>query len=460
MSDGVVVVAGIFPVGSVVTLTKVPADAQRSEGGEEVGRRIVDTDGNVGWDALEIGGQYLVDGYVEGFPVTVRTKATDVSEPSNELSQAPSQPVPQMIGSQEDPPADPLPEPPATPEGADPLPEGVPDGVSIAQIGAVTYYQHVGSQDEAASIDGSKWVETGLQEPPVTPAEGDPLPAVPLYAWKGEGEPDLNVDEAGEPEWQAYEGPTEPVSDAPPSAATPSEEESKVAAGSPVGTVTLEPSPPADAPAAPEPGPAVDPAEAPGAAPVAGGETAPPADPATSADVPPAPESTPPAEAEPPADPQNAGPVPSESAGTGDQAGAPSEPATDAQGQPAATPDAGVIDGASTSTNVGPSESPSTSGDAPVDAPADAPVDSGAPGGDVAPVPEEGAAVAAEPEAAPAVEEAAPAADAPPADGGSTPTPLEQLVAQAESLGVANAASLDEDGLRAAIGQAGAAPVV
>lgn len=440
MSDGVVVVAGIFPQGSVVTLTKVANEGvQRSEGGEEVGRRQVDADGNVGWDGLEVGACYLVDGYAEGYPVTVRAKATDVAEQSNDLSQAPPAPPPVTIGTQQAPAPVVLPEP-----SAEELPVGVPDGVSISQVGAKTYYLHVGTGE----INATGWAESGLQEPAVIPAEGDTLPPEPLYVWTGDDEPDLGVED-GKAEWEAYEGPTEPVGtsveDSSLTAAAPEpvaepqqpqglpedapippqphpESELSVTTGAstttsvepvqeaaaveptPVGATDTSPAgsestpvpqdggaPPADAPAAPPAGPAADvPADSP---------AQPAPDPAAQPPV----SDAPPAQSDAPAP----GPEPtaSESSGTGDQAG-------------------GAVESAPSADTVPPAETPATSGAA----------DAGT-----------GPASAATDQAA--------SSDA------ASNSARDQLVAQAEGLGVANAATLTESDLRAQIVEHAGTPV-
>lgn len=162
--SGIVVVAGVFQPGSVVTLWAVPDErVLRPEGHDEIGKRIVDDAGNVGWDELAIGGRFLVTGYVNGLYVIVRARAVDGQAPDTELLQAPVQPTPQTVGTQE---SKLPPEPPAPPENAEQLPVGLPDGVKSNVLGeaAPGAAQAPPSEPEPAPL------------PPASPA-AEPAPA-------------------------------------------------------------------------------------------------------------------------------------------------------------------------------------------------------------------------------------------------------------------------------------------
>lgn len=122
---GVVVIAGVYPPGSVVGLYRLADERVLApSGGELVGRAIVDEASIVGWDGLETGFKYVSEGYVAGNYVTVRATATDAEAPSMELAQPPLLTKAGSIGTQEDPPVAELPAPPDPELG---LPTGAPD---------------------------------------------------------------------------------------------------------------------------------------------------------------------------------------------------------------------------------------------------------------------------------------------------------------------------------------------
>lgn len=108
--DCVVVVAGVFTPGSVVRLFAVADESVlRVEGKDAVASRIVDGAGNVGFDGLEVGGRYFVEGYVAGSYTLVRVRGVDAAAPDSELQQAPIRAVPQPVGTQEAKIVDPAP---------------------------------------------------------------------------------------------------------------------------------------------------------------------------------------------------------------------------------------------------------------------------------------------------------------------------------------------------------------
>lgn len=343
MADGVVVIAGLFQPGSVVTLTRTAQDVFRAEGGVEVSKRIVDDNGLVGWDELDVGAQYVASGYVNGWPVEQPVKATDAEHQSNDLNQAPPVDKPASIGTQEEPPAEVAPLPPAPVEGEAPIETGVPEGVSVSQIGAITYYI---CRVSGASSEG--FAASGLQAPAEEGADGTKVPARPLYVH--DGEVDLS---AGE--WEGYAGPTEPLG-------TGLEE----SVFSPPPPVSEEPPPEADVPPVTEPVPS----ESAGTGEAAGAPSEPPAPsptpPVDPALEPPQPATVADVEAlSEPAPAEPAVPSPAESA---------AEPATDggiaeaspapAQGEVAAAPVEPAADGSAAAPE--PEPAPEASTEAPV----------------------------------------------------------------------------------------------
>lgn len=127
--SGIALVAGIFQPKSVVGIYDVPDETVlRAEPYQLVENRVVDDAGNVGFDGLEVGGRYFVQGYVEGRPVSVRVTALDSEAPEAEpLGQPPISPTPQNVGTQEE--LQPGPDPHPAPED---LEVGVPEAVAAA----------------------------------------------------------------------------------------------------------------------------------------------------------------------------------------------------------------------------------------------------------------------------------------------------------------------------------------
>lgn len=200
--SGVVVVAGVFPPGSVVTLIQVPDETVlRPEGHDTVGTRLVDEFGNVGFDGLTIGDRFFARGYVNGNYTLVRCRAVDADAPDSELIQPPIGPSPQNVGTQEARVVDPAPEAPAGLETG--VPEAAAGALSIVgqePVKAQALYLHVG-QD---AIDPSGWVESGYQTVATVAADGSTIASEPLYR------PLEDVSAVG-PDWQHYEGPSELV---------------------------------------------------------------------------------------------------------------------------------------------------------------------------------------------------------------------------------------------------------
>jgi len=127
--EGCVVVAGVFPAGTVCTLVKVPDETVlRSEGGEVKGVRTADASGLVGFDGMGPGDCFFVTGYVNGEYLEVRAKGRTAQEVNEFLSQPPVQPSLVVVGTQQEtlketPPAE-------RPE----LASGVPASVTVELV--------------------------------------------------------------------------------------------------------------------------------------------------------------------------------------------------------------------------------------------------------------------------------------------------------------------------------------
>jgi len=161
---GVAVVAGIFPPASVVVLRRVTSEAVlRPEGGEEIERRLVDENGNVGFSGLIAGERYFASGYVDGFPIDVRCRAVDSEAPDSELAQAPIKAaVPKTGYDSTNAPAP----PPAAPDEA--LEAGVP-----VQAQALVAAEVSAPVEEAPAVT----IALAAESAEVPPAEEAPPPA-------------------------------------------------------------------------------------------------------------------------------------------------------------------------------------------------------------------------------------------------------------------------------------------
>jgi hypothetical protein len=277
--DGVVLVAGVFQPGSVVTLSQVEDEAVlRPEAHQAVGRRLVDENGNVGFDGLEVGARYFASGYVNGVYVLVRLIGVEAGAPSSELQQAPIAASPQPVGTQEKVQPDPAPAAPSTP-----LPVGVPAAADPAdsstevegwdpgaEAGRVFYLPPEGLED----WDVDAWRLSGRQTVPRLVEEGgEQVTVEPALLYEFIANPEDVTPGAG---WTVYHGVTELVpaaageSDVPP-AVTPD----PAAGSAPEGAEARagDPAPAADpaaaaadpAPAATDGAPAADPPAADGA---------------------------------------------------------------------------------------------------------------------------------------------------------------------------------------------------
>jgi nicotinate-nucleotide--dimethylbenzimidazole phosphoribosyltransferase len=235
--EGVAVIAGIFPPGSVVRLTHVPDETVlRPEGGDEVERRIVDDNGNVGFADLEVGERYFASGYVSGFPVDVRVTGTDVNDVGN-FTQPPVQSTLPAIGTQQEKQE---PERPAVPDES--LEVGVPEA-ALAQLPP----DAVGGAPAATLPEGPDAAPS--QQPP--PPEQGALPPTQLQNEEAA---------AAAREAEASSQPESPASSAPEGEAAPAE--------APAGEV-----PPEDVPQGQEPIPGTataEPEPEPGGEPIAG----------------------------------------------------------------------------------------------------------------------------------------------------------------------------------------------
>jgi hypothetical protein len=99
-SSGQVTLRGRFPVGSVVTLTKVAGEhVLRPEGGEEVEvKTVTEEDGapRVGYvrfsKGVEVGARYFIHGLVDGRPLEVRARGRAKDDPNEVFEQPPIAP--------------------------------------------------------------------------------------------------------------------------------------------------------------------------------------------------------------------------------------------------------------------------------------------------------------------------------------------------------------------------------
>lgn len=91
--QGQVTLRGRFRPGTVVSLVKVAGPhTLRSEGGEEVNRKVVSAGGDIQFTGLEVDGRYLAVGLLDGHPLEVRLRARTADYDSEVLSQPPIQP--------------------------------------------------------------------------------------------------------------------------------------------------------------------------------------------------------------------------------------------------------------------------------------------------------------------------------------------------------------------------------
>lgn len=216
--EGCVVVAGIFPAGTVCRCVSVVGpEVQRPENGFLVGVRTVDDAGFVGFSGLEVGASYFVSGYTAEGPVDVRVKGHTLTELNEFLSQAPVQAQTQAVGhleqsistgasvaGAENPP-------PAVSDLPSGVPAdvaaaaGLPTGVEAQEVPTLPrgrFYAYTGPEPEPTSVDAPVgWVKTDKQAPSVPGS-----PAQHLWEWTGDG--DVPVSEL----WSLYEGPLEDVS--------------------------------------------------------------------------------------------------------------------------------------------------------------------------------------------------------------------------------------------------------
>ena len=117
---GFVVLAGLFEPDTAVGLFEVAGpEVLRVDGGApEVGRRLTDVTGSVGFDGLEDGVRFIARGVLNGLGLEVRCRSLTSTEGS-ELAQPPVAETPQAVGTQERVEAEP--------------PNGLPD--AILQVG-------------------------------------------------------------------------------------------------------------------------------------------------------------------------------------------------------------------------------------------------------------------------------------------------------------------------------------
>jgi hypothetical protein len=212
--EGCVVVAGIFPTGTVCRCVKAAGpEVLRPEGGELMDTRTVDDAGFVGFVGLEVGSSYFVSAYVNGEPVDIRVKGRTVTDLNEFLSQAPVDEVVPAVGVSET--KVPVGTSVADAENAPPidrpdLESGVPlavaDATSLPTGGDATvlpreaFYVYTGLGPEPRPVDvAPDWVLSD-RFVPATPGATE---ALPLWEWRGEGTPPVGSI------WRMYEGPIE-----------------------------------------------------------------------------------------------------------------------------------------------------------------------------------------------------------------------------------------------------------
>lgn len=162
VGNGIVVVVGMFDPGDIVSLVERGENEVRAGGnGAEVGKRVVDSDGQVGFAGLTPGGLFFAVGYCSGRYLEVRCVAQDPSS-SVTLLQPTAQPTPTLLGA-----GQPAPVAPSAPPPED-LGVGLPDGV---QSPLLTPGNAVAEATPAA--DGSP---AESQDAPVDPAPVEPDP--------------------------------------------------------------------------------------------------------------------------------------------------------------------------------------------------------------------------------------------------------------------------------------------
>jgi hypothetical protein len=121
--------AGLFEAGTAVSLYAVADEAVLRVGAsaELVGRRLVDSKGNVGFDGLEDAARFIASGHGAGESAWLEVRCRSLREDeASELAQPPIAAVTPLVGTQEAPLDEPAPgEPSAI------LQIGVPDGVPV-----------------------------------------------------------------------------------------------------------------------------------------------------------------------------------------------------------------------------------------------------------------------------------------------------------------------------------------
>lgn len=98
---GYLVLAGLFEPGTQVKLFEIDDGTLRvGAGALEVGHRLTDAAGSVGFDGVTAGQRFLAQGVQFGGPQEVRCVGLAAGD-VNEIAQAPIASVPQNMGTQE-----------------------------------------------------------------------------------------------------------------------------------------------------------------------------------------------------------------------------------------------------------------------------------------------------------------------------------------------------------------------
>lgn len=408
---GIVVICGQFEPGSIVKLYKVNSDRDlRVEGNEVVGQRIVDYNEEVGFSGLEPGQRYIAAGYSRGRYEEVRCVGHD---PDDEVAllQPPLQQSPITLGTQQTPILD---APAAQSEAASDLGVGLPVGVTSPLLSDRTTEASPQAGADATVTPGD--IEGALVGDAATQALSDREPGQTADEHLAQEAAALQAQQDAEAKAAEAADEVKAAQDAQDAADTAEAEQKAL-------TEREE----AEAAQAKADGEAKAAAEQVEASAKAAQEAAP------------VDESNPPA-------PDAGTPDASESSGTGQANGGADEQEPKTTGgvttsvEATSTLPGGVtFEGGGSSSETSPPATPSEPADTPVEqTPSDA-----------APEPQ-------------AVEEQADPDTAPPEPPAAsvTASPQQQLVAQAEGLGIENAATLSEAELRQAITEKNVTPVV
>lgn len=114
MSDGVIVIAGVFEPGSVVSLVPRPDENHLRAGDFPIDKRVADENGDVGFAGLDVGDLFFVCGYKTDGYYEMRVQAHAPDDVQHGLAQpSDGKPEPLKVGIHSVPASDPPPAQPA-----------------------------------------------------------------------------------------------------------------------------------------------------------------------------------------------------------------------------------------------------------------------------------------------------------------------------------------------------------